>query len=118
MTTTTASPTGAASQAQAMQAVATLYHRYFTGLILTVVTRPGRDDAADPVARRRCRELRLVVGNRCRCRGYRLRVGERQRDEMGYARDRHAQRTSMPTSRPHPCHPLPHVLVVQPSQTG
>lgn len=49
MTTTTASPTGAASQvqAQAMQAVATLYHRYFTGLILTVVTRRGRDDAAE-----------------------------------------------------------------------
>lgn len=30
-----------------LRAVATLYHRYFTGLILTVVTRRGRDDAAE-----------------------------------------------------------------------
>jgi len=29
------------------EAVAALYHRYFTGLILTVVTRRGRDDAAE-----------------------------------------------------------------------
>lgn len=31
----------------AMQAAATLYHRYFTGLILTVVTRRGRQDAGE-----------------------------------------------------------------------
>jgi hypothetical protein len=41
-----AGPTPAAERA-AMQAAATLYHRFFTGLILTVVTRRGREDAGE-----------------------------------------------------------------------
>ena len=34
-----------------LEAVAALYHRFFTGLILTVVTRRGRDDAAELIFR-------------------------------------------------------------------
>lgn len=40
-------PPHAPDDAAAMQAAATLYHRFFTGLILTVVTRRGREDAGE-----------------------------------------------------------------------
>jgi hypothetical protein len=39
------------AEALGWQAVGELYHAYLTGLILTVITRRGRDDAAELVFR-------------------------------------------------------------------
>src|ERR1700721_4536299 len=58
--------TGATQQAQWLRwgAVAQLYHAYFTGLILTVVTRRGPADAAEFVFRvfRRQQQERFLPG--------------------------------------------------------
>ena len=61
---TTASDAGQEAQWKRWRAVADLYHAYFTGLILTIVTRRGTADAAEFVFRvfRRQQQERFLPG--------------------------------------------------------